>query len=207
MRAVIAAIGKAGVAPADLQTSNLSLNFERTSDRPYPEPPHPQPAPAQAPAPATKAGTTGARVATAPVKPEPEPAPAPASLPDGFYRASNTVSVTIRDLTKIGDVLGAATSAGADQMYGIEFKIEDPSALEVSAREKAVADARERATRLAALSGVKLGRALSIVENPTSRPQPMYGYEFREAAMSKVPVEQGSMVVGTTVQVIYELLP
>ena len=199
MRAVIAALGKAGVAPADLQTSNLSLNFERTNPE---QPPQPYPQALPAPAPPVKSGATGSsRVEAAPARPE----PAPASLPDGFYRASNTVAVTIRDLTRIGDVLGAATTAGADQMFGIEFKIEDPSALEVRAREKAVADAKERATRLATLSGVKLGRALSIVENPSSRPQPMYGYEFREAAMSKVPVEQGSLVVSTSVQVIYEL--
>jgi uncharacterized protein len=198
MRAVIAALGKAGIAAADLQTSNLSLNFERTSQEMPPAPPLPLPAPM----PPGKSGATGGRgVEAAPAKPE----QVPHSLPEGFYRASNTVSVTIRDLGRIGEVLGAATTAGADQMYGIEFKIEDPSALETRAREKAVADAKDRASRLAALNGVKLGRALSIVENPGSRPQPTYGYEFREAAMSKVPVEQGSLVVSTSVQVIYEL--
>jgi uncharacterized protein YggE len=200
MRSVIAALGKAGIAAADLQTSNLSLNFERTNQEMPPAPPMPLPAPA--PAPPGKSGATGVRgVEAAPARVE----PAPHSLPDGFYRASNTVSVTIRDLGRIGEVLGAATTAGADQMYGIEFKIEDPSALETRAREKAVADAKDRASRLATLNGVKLGRALSIVENPGSRPQPTYGYEFREAAMSKVPVEQGSLVVSTSVQVIYEL--
>ena len=199
MRSVIAALGKAGIAPADLQTSNLSLNFERTNQE---MPPAPPVMPLPAPSPPAKAGATGVRgVEAAPAKPE----PAPRSLPDGFYRASNTVSVTIRDLGRIGEVLGAATTAGADQMYGIEFKIEDPSALETRAREKAVADAKERASRLATLNGVKLGRALSIVENPGARPQPTYGYDFREAAMSKVPVEQGSLVVSTSVQVIYEL--
>lgn len=202
MRAVTTALTKAGVAPADLQTTNLSLNFERTN----PELPPPSPPPAPLPAPTTgaksSAGSSRAGEATM-VRPEAAPA---ASLPDGFYRASNTLIVTIRDLGRIGQVLGAATSAGADQMYGIEFKIEDPSPLQAKAREKAVADAKERATRLASLTGVQLGRVLSIVENPSSHPQPRYGYDMAEASMAKsVPVEQGSIVVGTSVQVIYEL--
>jgi uncharacterized protein YggE len=205
MRAVLSALSKSGVAPADLQTSNLSLNFERTHEPPNPEPPpRALPAPAPAPAPPPKAGATGGKVEA-----QPAPAPAPpapvAWLPDGYYRASNTVLVTIRDLNRIGDVLGVATGAGADQIFGIEFKIEDPSKLEELAREKAVADAEARATQLARLAGLKLGRPISIVENP-NRAQPEYGYSMRAAMMSKVPVEHGSVAVTTSVQVIYELV-
>jgi uncharacterized protein YggE len=206
MRAVLAALAKSGVAPADLQTSNLSLNFERTNEPPFPpEPPPVRALPAPAPAaPPAKPGVSG-KAEPAPAQP---PVPAPPSpvawLPDGFYRASNTVLVTIRDLGRIGDVLGVATGAGADQMFGIEFKIEDPTKLEAQAREKAVADAQARATQLAQLAGLKLGRPISIVENP-NRVQPEYGYSLRQAMMSKVPVEHGSVAVNTSVQVIYEL--
>ena len=201
MRAVIAALGKSGVAPADLQTSNLSLNFERTHEPPMPEPPPVRLLPAPAPPP--KAGASGSKGEVAPA-PTPPQGPA-ASLPDGFYRASNTVQITIRDLARIGDLLGVATGAGADQIFGIEFAIEDPSKLEAQAREQAVADAEARATQLARHAGLKLGRPISIVENP-NRSQPEYGYQMRQAAvMSKVPVERGSVAVSTSVQVIYEL--
>jgi len=187
MQAVLAALTQAGVASADVQTNNLSLSYERTSYAP-PEPPPPVPA--------TTPGKPGG-----PSKTE----AAPASLPEGFYRASNTVSVTIRDLPKIGQILGAATTAGADEMLGIEFRIEDTSALETKARELAVADAKLRAERLAQLSGVKLGRPVSIIESNAGHSPPSYGYEMRAAAMNKVPVEGGSLTVQTQVQVVYEL--
>jgi hypothetical protein len=203
MRAVLAALSKSGIAPADLQTSNLSLNFERTHEPPFP----PEPPPVRAlpaPAPAAKPGSPG-KAEPAPAQPAAPAPPSPVAwLPDGFYRASNTVLVTIRDLGRIGEVLGVATGAGADQMFGIEFKIEDPSKLEALARDKAVADAQARATQLAKLAGLELGRPISIVENP-NRAQPEYGYSLRQAMMSKVPVEHGSVAVNTSVQVIYEL--
>ena len=198
MQAVLAALTGAGVAASDMQTNNLSLSYERTNFAP-PEPPTPLPAapPAKAGGPAkADAGVTRAEAA---------PAPAPASLPEGFYRASNTVSVTIRELPKIGQILGAATTAGADEMLGVEFRIEDTRALEVKARELAVADAKARAERLAQLSGVKLGRPISIIEGSGGAPPPSCGYEFRAAAMNKVPVEGGSLTVQTQVQVVYEL--
>lgn len=194
MQAVLAALTQAGVASADVQTNNLSLSYERTSYAP-PEPPPPVPLPAPGkPGAPSKTETTATRAEQA-----------PASLPEGFYRASNTVSVTIRDLPKIGQILGAATTAGADEMLGIEFRIEDTSALETKARELAVADAKLRAERLAQLSGVKLGRPISIIESSAGHSPPSYGYEMRAAAMSKVPVEGGSLTVQTQVQVVYEL--
>lgn len=202
MRAVLSALGKSGVLPADMQTSNLSLNFERTHEPPMPEPP---PRALPAPAPPAKAGATQAtKSEVAASGPAQAPAQPAASLPDGFYRASNTVLITIRDLGRIGEMLGVATGAGADQIFGIEFQIEDRTKLETLAREKAVADAEARATQLAQLAGLKLGRPISIVET-SNRGQPEYGYAMRNAAMSKVPVEQGSVAVASTVQVIYEL--
>jgi uncharacterized protein YggE len=195
MQAVLAALTQAGVAGADVQTNNLSLSYERTSYAP-PEPPPPVPA-------TTAPGKPGVPSKTEATATRAEPAPA--SLPEGFYRASNTVSVTIRDLPKIGQILGAATTAGADEMLGIEFRIEDTSALETKARELAVADAKLRAERLAQLSGVKLGRPVSIIESNAGHSPPSYGYEMRAAAMNKVPVEGGSLTVQTQVQVVYEL--
>jgi uncharacterized protein YggE len=101
-------------------------------------------------------------------------------------------------------VLSAATSAGANQLYGIRFEIEDLAPLQAEARKKAVEDARSRAERLAQLSGVKLGPAISIVEQDGggAGPMPMM-------AMAKMdtgaPVERGELTISTTVQVVYGL--
>lgn len=186
MARVVTALKQAGVAEADLRTSTVSLSFERN-----PEPPRPY-----EPAPATAAVTKAAPAA-------PPPAPLP---PAGFYVATNNVEVTVRDLNRAGQVLSAATTAGANQMFGIRFELEDPSALLATARQKAVADARARAEKLAQLAGVKLGSAVSITELDSGSPGPMPAFAMmRSEAANVAPVERGELTVSASVQIVYAL--
>jgi uncharacterized protein YggE len=202
MAQVIAAMKQAGVADGDVRTSTLSLNFERSYEPPQPAAMAPAAAPAMAPATAVAGAPAG--------KPKPAATPAvPAAplvkLPQGFYTATNNVEVTIRSLDSAGRVLSAATNAGANQLYGIRFEIEDPSLLQAEARKKAVADARTRAERLAQLAGVKLGPAVSISElegGGGSGPVPMFAMAKMDAA---APVERGELTVTSTVQIVYAL--
>jgi len=206
MAQVIAAVKAAGVADGDVRTSTLSLNFERNYESPRPEM-APAPAPSMAPA-AASAPASGPALAPGakpkpPAKPEAPPAPL-VKLPQGFYTATNNVEVTIRNLDTAGKVLSAATGAGANQLYGIRFEIEDPSPLQAEARKKAVEDARARAERLAQLAGVKLGPAVSISESDGggSGPVPMFAMAKMDSA---APVERGELTVISTVQIVYAL--
>ena len=70
------------------------------------------------------------------------------------WEASNIVTVTVRDVSTVGDVVGAATAAGATNVQGITFRVDDPSEAEAQARSAAVADARAKAEQLAADAGV-----------------------------------------------------
>ena len=81
-----------------------------------------------------------------------------------IYRVSNGLSVQVHDLTQVGAVLGAAVEAGANSISGVTFSFADTTALEATAREKAVADAKARAQSLAQLSGVELGEVVAISE-------------------------------------------
>jgi uncharacterized protein YggE len=82
----------------------------------------------------------------------------------GVYHVSNMLAVTVRDVTKAGDVLDVAVGAGANQVYGVTFTVSDESRWASQAREKAVADATSRAQELARLSGLELGQVLTISE-------------------------------------------
>ena len=201
MAQVIAAVKQAGVADADIRTATLSLNFERNYEQP-PRPMEMAPATAPAMAPAASPGASSAKPKPAPAAPD-VPAP-PTKLPQGFYTATNNVEVTIRNLDLAGKVLSAATSAGANQLYGLRFEIEDPSPLQVEARRAAVADARQRAERLAQLAGVKLGPAQSITEmdGGGSGPMPMFSAARQD---SSAPVERGELTITSTVQIVYSL--
>jgi hypothetical protein len=189
---VIAALKRLGIADADLRTQGLSLNFEREE-----QPPHPL---AENTAPAG-----AARVAARPGKePATPPAPEPAPGPRGSYRAANTLEVTIRDLARAGEVLGAASAAGANLMFGLEFDIENRAPLEAQARQKAVEDARARAEGLAQLSGVRLGRVLSISEGSDGQPGPSPMMMMRADA-GNVPFERGELTIASSVTVVYAL--
>lgn len=86
------------------------------------------------------------------------------------FNVSNTVRVTVRDVSSIETVVDAASGAGANQLYGLTFGIEDRAALESQARADAVTDARAKAEELAGLIGASLGQVVSVREYGISSP-------------------------------------
>lgn len=80
------------------------------------------------------------------------------------YRVSNQLTVKIRDLGKITEILGLAGKYGATEVGGLSFTIDDPENLKTDARNKAVLDAERKAQELASKLGVKLGRLVSYNE-------------------------------------------
>ena len=74
-----------------------------------------------------------------------------------FFMADNTVYVTIHDITKIGDILDAAISAGANNIYGITFDVQNKEAALATGRDQAMADAQAQAEQLAKAAGATLG--------------------------------------------------
>lgn len=187
MGAVIAALKGLGIAEKDLRTYNYSVSFEETQ---------PQPTPPAPPPPAAKSAAAS--------KAEPPP-PAAEPTPRGFYHVSNTLEVTIRDLKTVGHVLQVATTAGANNFWGLDFDLEDDSALITKARAAAVEDARKSAAALAQLAGVQLGEILALNESETPNTNNPPVYAMRAAAVSDVPIERGVITVHYGVDVLYGL--
>jgi hypothetical protein len=128
------------------------------------------------------------------------------------WEASNLVNVTVRDITAVGDVVDTATAAGATNVNGISFRVEDPTAAEADARSAAVADARAKADQLAAEAGVTITGIISISESGGQAPQPLYfsrdTMAMAEAAgadMAKTPVLPGEVELSISVFVQYEI--
>jgi uncharacterized protein YggE len=125
------------------------------------------------------------------------------------FTVNNIATVKIHDIDKTGDLIDAAISAGGDlaRVQGLQFTIDDPSALQGQARQKAMADAKSRATTLAQAAGVELGAPRSI--NETGGPTPiMFGAaesaQFLDQA-ARTPIETGQLQVQVQVSVIYGL--
>jgi uncharacterized protein YggE len=128
--------------------------------------------------------------------------------PEGIagYRVSNQVNVKIRDISLVGDVLAAVTEAGANAIYGVNFSVADPAALEADARANAMDDARKRAESLAELGGVTLGDITIISEVVGTPVMPMGlgggGFAMEQAA-SAPGISPGQLSYQVQVQVTY----
>ena len=120
------------------------------------------------------------------------------------YRASNRVTIRVRDVTKVANVIDTLVGAGANEIGGINFMVSQASRLLDEAREQAVADARRKAEIYAKAAGVTLGAPLDISEQGAPGPMP-----FRKMAagmaVSPTPVAQGEETLQVTVSVSWAI--
>lgn len=125
--------------------------------------------------------------------------------PTRKYRVNNVLSITVRDVSKVGEVLSQALDAGANMVNSIQYAIAETDALAAQARELAMQNARAKAEQLASLSGVSLGVVEMISDSVSgpSYPEPMY--EAR-AVSGGTPVSGGQLAVSATVQVRYTIV-
>jgi uncharacterized protein YggE len=141
----------------------------------------------------------------------PQPVPVPSGTEGGdvkpVYRVSNMVNVTVRDLDKVSTVLDAVVEAGANNIWGVSFSLEDQQAAQSDARANAIADAKARAQALADLSGIKLGPVMSVSEVISGGSYPVPVAMAERAAGGAGPISPGELEVSYQVQVSYFIEP
>jgi uncharacterized protein YggE len=121
------------------------------------------------------------------------------------YQASLNVQVKVRDIAKLGEIIGAANAAGANTISGPSFTIDDPTPVRAQAIEDAVADARKSADAMAQAAGKSVGAVLSMSSSDAGMvPGPMYR-AAEDSAAGSVPIEPGQLDVTANVVVVFEL--
>src|SRR3954469_22812899 len=120
------------------------------------------------------------------------------------YRASNRVTVRLRDVNKLAGVIDTLVGAGANDIGGIAFLVSNASKLLDGAREQAVADARRKAEIYAKAAGVSLGEPVNISEEGNPGPVP-FRRNITGMAASPTPVAQGEETLRVTVSVSWEI--
>lgn len=122
------------------------------------------------------------------------------------FRVTNQVSVTVRDVALLGELLDTVVAQGANTIYGINFFLADPATAATQARTLAVRDAMQKAKEIAAAAGLTVGRVLSITETSYVPPAPVYAGDMgRAAAEAAVPIQTGTQTVNVDVQMVFEV--
>ncbi|MCE7984994.1 MAG: DUF541 domain-containing protein [Caldilinea sp. CFX5] len=129
-----------------------------------------------------------------------------------LYRVSNNVNVTIRALDQVATILDAAIGAGANNIFGVNFSVDDPTQAAAEARAEAIANAEAKAQDLAELTGLQLGNVVSVSEIIGSR-----GGFYGSSSLSAVaqtglgggggPIAPGQLKVAVQLEVIYSATP
>lgn len=127
------------------------------------------------------------------------------------YQASNSVTVTVRDITKTGPVIDAAAAAAGDHITlgGVSFYVDDTEALIGAARTDAINNAKKRATEYATAAGVTVSGVVQISEVSVNNPIPlMYAAAADSSAgtpSAPTPIQTGTQDLTVSVTVVYQL--
>ena len=121
------------------------------------------------------------------------------------YRASNHVTIRVRDVSKVAAVIDTLVGAGANEIGGINFMVSEASKLLDGARAEAIADARRKAEIYAKAAGVALGAPIEISEGGGMAPMPFR--KMSVAMTAAAPVAQGEETLQVSVKVSWAIKP
>jgi uncharacterized protein YggE len=141
------------------------------------------------------------------LQPQYAPNRATGASPVVGFRASNRVTVKIRDVTKVASIIDTLVGAGANDIGNISFEVTQASKLLDDAREQAVADARRKAEIYAKATGVTLGAPLSVTEG--GGPVPLFKARLAPPPPMAAPaaVAPGEETLSVTVNVSWAIKP
>jgi uncharacterized protein len=122
------------------------------------------------------------------------------------YDVNNMVTITVRKIDDLGELLDVAVSTGSNTINGISFSVSKPESFITEARKAAVMNARSKADTYAAAGGFKIGDILSISEGTAYQPPVQYmAKSSRSEASDAVPIAQGEQALSVDVSITYEI--
>lgn len=125
------------------------------------------------------------------------------------YQVNANLTVTVRDINKVNDVIDQSTANGANTVGGIQLTVDDDKQKELlqEARELAVKEAKSKAESLAKAAGISLGKIINVVESSDNAPRPVFAnVDLKMAGGGSAPTEiaPGSTDITSSVTLFYE---
>jgi hypothetical protein len=126
------------------------------------------------------------------------------------FQASQSISITLKDLSKYDEITMGLNDAGVNSIQGVEFKSSKMETYEREARKKAMENAKQKAADYLSVLGQKVGKALLITDNSQSYyPQPMYKGNVMamaaDASATRETLAVGEIEINTNVSVTFAL--
>jgi uncharacterized protein YggE len=124
------------------------------------------------------------------------------------YHVSHSISVKVRDTSKLGDIMGGIGSRNPTSITGPDFTVDNIDGVTADARKDAINDAEQKAKVLAKDLGVRLVRIVRFTEGGSNYPTPMYAKDagYGMGGGGGVPtIPQGENKYTSTVTITYEI--
>lgn len=127
---------------------------------------------------------------------------------ENIYHVDSSLMVKVRDINRVSEVIETGLAAGANNVFGLTFGIDDTAELEAQARRIALADAADRAGQLASELGFTLGNPVIVSELaggaiPFSL-EAAYGFGIGGGGGGP-PLQPGELTVRIQVDVAYDV--
>ncbi|MFW0967876.1 MAG: SIMPL domain-containing protein [Thermacetogeniaceae bacterium] len=123
------------------------------------------------------------------------------------YRCSNTLTITIYDINKVGKIIDTASAAGANKLGNIQFQKKDIGPQQREAIQKACQEAQLKAEAMASGLNVKLGSIASVEESScVNPPTPLLRMDTMESGNStSTPIQPGELEIIANVSVVFNI--
>lgn len=126
------------------------------------------------------------------------------------YRAMNMVQVEIDTITRVGAVIDATVTGGANRVANLSFELRDPESARMEALRIAVERARREAETLATAAGQRLGPPLNLSSSSHYQPRQYMMRDMAEMGMAAppaapTPIEAGSLTITANVNAVYRM--
>lgn len=120
------------------------------------------------------------------------------------YTVTNMVTVKVRDLDKVGEILESAILQDSNAINGLEYKVADNTKNYKAALRIAVRDAKEKAVEMASELGYEKITPITVRENSSSIVTPIYYDKATLAASEAAPVSSGTLEIRATVTIDFQ---
>jgi len=117
---------------------------------------------------------------------------------------NNTIEITLRDVSKVEELVNLLNKSGANNVYGPNFRIEENSNTEKELLQSAIFDAKEKAEIIAKAAGRKLGKVVNVNDGCNNNSYPLYSFKS-DGFSDGLTVEPGTSTISKILTVTFEL--